>query len=1377
MYFRRQLMAKVLANAARWTTFVAIAVVTACAGDVGEVDRVQPGYVKKSDLLAGSWYYRRTIVDTPEGSGAWFTVGQGDLFTIERVRFDVQEQYVYAYRDYEYVPNSEGLDQPGSDYHGSPVAAFPVEQHFDIIFDYNAQTGEKTNVRVENTTDRQWFEREYVRVNWAVNENPNFDFLIPLKVVPNDENDGVCDPGEAQTSADCSRESRYGFYIHPDEANNPWRARLRPDQGYLDFVVSTYIEPDPWTCYSEYEFTDVFFNPNYCGAGEVRVRHAFTRVDDNSYQALYYPDSVTLTDASGNEMYDTTTGEVVREPIFDRFGAYRLEKLTYDDERGLTESGRLYRGFRFDIWRQGRNANGPIPYEDREVKPIVYYLNYDFPDDLKTAAGEVAAEWNVAFQKTVASLQSLPTDNFVCPRNASGAPIDANDPDCRLPNVFVLKENSCNLGNLRGYLSAHGSVREQVIASLSGEMSGSVLNQLLGSGSVAAVDEDTRHQYLDNLCAAAEYHSQDLSDPFVWQQIGDPRFTMMYWVPNIVPTGWSGYGPMLADPVTGRIVTATAYIMGWTIESQATRALEYIDYINGDLTLSDLLLGSNAPNVIFQSQYDPTFYTYDMQDVRQMGEGTVDAAHLQGLKARMQSLGGTSAERLTAVENSAHFAERLARIRGTEVERNFLTRPEDLMLASRGAWKPGDAVPEELWADASFVTRAREIKAKRDKVMRYFQERTMCPVAELDDALVGLAKWMKDQNWTFEQRRAYLKTAIFKAVMLHEVGHNVGMRHNFAGSYDALNYPRWFWDVETAGLTYEEKLDQQQPEYMYSSIMDYHGKTNADFHGLGLYDHAFVKFMYGQLVERFNDASVDGSQLRYDPGTNLKPPTQRFKDDYTKLPQTVGSVASMYDRSDVSWDWENERTASAVQTKLANEVPYMFCSDEYANWTPSCKRFDFGANQREVQAAAQVRYKNYFLFTNFLRYRLFIDFDAVVTRGYTTFLDTVLTYQYMYLYASQDPSFLDSTDAGADMATAVGRGLNLMSEVLAMPAPQYFHRCVRNPGPSQEVIYYPLWMITGEGFWDPVIDPSVGTGPEGEACDIDAELGVPLGAGLPLFLGFSEDFTNWTFTYLGTYWDKLFALVELTDPLATFPRYNHYENLSSFSISFYRLYPDVVNNILLSLIEFDRSAITWYYDDTTPGGVILPRPALTGTGLTDYDADYYRQLPRIVPALARNLQFFSLLFGQSYLTSPLDETLDFGKHTRVWLRGGAEDFLGDAGFAAIPAANRAECTLPEAGRTFRAIRTASFDSEIDVAFTFVNRCVRRQQELNQAWTTYEQALADAEANPGDMALWQEAEERERLYLLADTRMRDTEQEMLYMRWVNGFYEYGLELGF
>ena len=65
--------------------------VVGCAADMGEVDLVQPDYIKKSDLLGKTWYYRRTVVDSPETQRPWMAIGTGDLFTIQRIKFDIQE--------------------------------------------------------------------------------------------------------------------------------------------------------------------------------------------------------------------------------------------------------------------------------------------------------------------------------------------------------------------------------------------------------------------------------------------------------------------------------------------------------------------------------------------------------------------------------------------------------------------------------------------------------------------------------------------------------------------------------------------------------------------------------------------------------------------------------------------------------------------------------------------------------------------------------------------------------------------------------------------------------------------------------------------------------------------------------------------------------------------------------------------------------------------------------------------------------------------------------------------------------------------------------------------------------------------------------------
>ena len=55
------------------------------------------------------------------------------------------------------------------DYRGEPLAVFKIVDHVDVRKDYNTVTGEKTNVTLENTSDRLWYERQYVRVDWSEN--------------------------------------------------------------------------------------------------------------------------------------------------------------------------------------------------------------------------------------------------------------------------------------------------------------------------------------------------------------------------------------------------------------------------------------------------------------------------------------------------------------------------------------------------------------------------------------------------------------------------------------------------------------------------------------------------------------------------------------------------------------------------------------------------------------------------------------------------------------------------------------------------------------------------------------------------------------------------------------------------------------------------------------------------------------------------------------------------------------------------------------------------------------------------------------------------------------------------------------------------------
>ena len=114
------------------------------------------------------------------------------------------------------------------------------------------------------------------------------------------------------------------------------------------------------------------------------MRTSFSRVDEsNDYEAFHYSDQ-----------------------LLSRFGFFRTEYFTYDQQRGLTESGRRYLINRHNIWKRTRDGETIIPIPERELATIPYYLSADFPSDpkLREAATQTLAQWNDALLSGLTSL-------------------------------------------------------------------------------------------------------------------------------------------------------------------------------------------------------------------------------------------------------------------------------------------------------------------------------------------------------------------------------------------------------------------------------------------------------------------------------------------------------------------------------------------------------------------------------------------------------------------------------------------------------------------------------------------------------------------------------------------------------------------------------------------------------------------------------------------------------------------------------------------------------------------------------------------------------------------------------------------------------------
>ncbi|MDB4983027.1 MAG: hypothetical protein JWM82_3779, partial [Myxococcales bacterium] len=861
-------------------TALALGATAGCAGQ-GDVDRTQPDKVEKSiffkpDGTAKTFYFRQTWVGVPPTSNWAFDGTQGDL---QKVRFDITEKYLIAYRAYDYAPGSQNAFQGAANNNDTPLLIYEIKSHFDVKREYNAGTGEQTNVIGENTTDRPWDQRQYMRVDWShqVNEDPPMGFL----------------PWAGTSHGLWSvSDTDYG---NPDFENRPI---ITPS--YIDFVEKETNSPDYDACSKLYPFVDDG-GPWNCGPAELEIRNSFLEAKDSTYEAFDYPDNFPITDAQGNTIEVLPTGArcsagqllqaggqysgddcgPAQTGGFKKFGFFRTITQNYDRKYGATEAGRQYFANRWNIWADvdtdGKAVLDPTTHKPRTdltlnkrvPKPIVYYTNVEFPDvdtdpDLTiwNEAQEVAKDWSTAFTKTIAGmlLTDGATNAVVAPADLDKKAAGLTDPSDKTKplQMVILKRNSCNLDAIKTYLAANADI-----------------DSLVESGTgVAGANMDKAH--LTHACSIMEAATQTLADTdakkFTWQRNGDLRYSFMHWVDRPAPAGPLGYGPSSADPQTGEIISASAYLYGAALDTYAQFAVDSLNLLNGTISADDLLSGKTITDVLKQ-----TATAHAARDAQ-----TITPAALAKAKALVTKGGVTpdGSPRLIPIPGGQQQS-RLSRIKGTPVEQMMMT--PDILAAMLPASKPGDTLTADQIAQASPVNwvtpEARDQRAQRFQTLA---SKGCVFLGEFaDDAIQGLALELSKKGLKDDALFKELRKRIFRGLTDHEMGHTMGLRHNFSGSTDALNYADSFWKIRTTMPATAWSANKLQ-EYQYSTVMDYGSRFNSDINGLGKYDLAAIRFGYGGLV----DVMPAGATAAGATGEDLANFISLM--DYTKLPSAVG---------------------------------------------------------------------------------------------------------------------------------------------------------------------------------------------------------------------------------------------------------------------------------------------------------------------------------------------------------------------------------------------------------------------------------------------------------------------------------------------------------
>ncbi|MDF2154044.1 M66 family metalloprotease [Vibrio sp. CAU 1672] len=168
---------------------------------------------------------------------------------------------------------------------------------------------------------------------------------------------------------------------------------------------------------------------------------------------------------------------------------------------------------------------------------------------------------------------------------------------------------------------------------------------------------------------------------------------------------------------------------------------------------------------------------------------------------------------------------------------------EDVVAAEENRlsfWAENNIYPVEAsWVSSTSKAMLDNLKLDDE---RYFD-------IKLDDAGKEVSRQLK--RWKYLPKDLQVKTAdaitvaTYSNTLVHELGHNMGLRHNFKGSNDKANY----YNLEQAHQLGLNNIPA------YSSTMDYAPSMFDETPTWGLYDIAAFKFGYGRKVETIQDSS------------------------------------------------------------------------------------------------------------------------------------------------------------------------------------------------------------------------------------------------------------------------------------------------------------------------------------------------------------------------------------------------------------------------------------------------------------------------------------------------------------------------------------------
>ncbi|KUE80525.1 hypothetical protein ATO46_16280 [Aeromonas schubertii] len=401
------------------------------------------------------------------------------------------------------------------------------------------------------------------------------------------------------------------------------------------------------------------------------------------------------------------------------------------------------------------------------------------------------------------------------------------------------------------------------------------------------------------------------------RQVGDLRVSMINLIDRPLANGLLGYGPSVANPLTGEIVKAHVNQYSGVIKTAVPRVWNDLArrFNRQELKADGIMSG-----IDFAKLADPANAMKASVDLSEQQVAQVEKSFTQQpLRKEQATLGITQTTQDSDLKTLAKAnAERLKR------------------------WSENNAFGEEaIWVSAT----SKGLVSGID-----YQDASLYE----DDAKTRMKKWKALDEGQRERISTAISAHMYRSTLVHELGHNLGLRHNFAGSRDKKN----FYSPE------EAKSLGLQHVPAYSSIMDYAASEFDELPIFGPYDRAALRFAYARQLEvPYGEAPKDGEGKPTGPRPAVLLPLDELDLAYLNSNPAVNygqlnAVKTLLDKGELLSSWQSLDNSFQEQLKKGSlaRKPYDFCTDGNVSLNSNCKRFDEGTNLAEIMAFRRQNY-------------------------------------------------------------------------------------------------------------------------------------------------------------------------------------------------------------------------------------------------------------------------------------------------------------------------------------------------------------------------------------------------------------------------------------